>query len=200
MTPILLSALLLVIFGAIYYTKQQLKSDLGKENLNGKIKFIETLTYSTFEGEKDKLIDYELNKYNVSGNKDFSIINSEDESYKLKYLYDDKGKKIKREKYNLLNELLSTYNYQYDLKGNIIEEDDSKNSQNKCGGIVLEDSYSYKSELDDKSNWIKQTRYNEDGFADLITEKNIVYYGDKDEKEYSNWESIDYKGREIYKE
>ena len=200
MTPILLSALLLVIFGAIYYTKQQLKSDLGKENLNGKIKFIETLTYSTFEGEKDKLIDYELNKYNASGNKDFSIINSEDESYKLKYLYDDKGKKIKREKYNLLNELLSTYNYQYDLKRNIIEEDDSKNSQNKCGGIVLEDSYSYKSELDDKSNWIKQTRYNEDGFADLITEKNIVYYGDKDEKEYSNWESIDYKGREIYKE
>lgn len=200
MTPILLSALLLIIFGAIYYTKQQLKSDLGKENLNGKIKFIETLTYSTFEGEKDKLIDYELNKYNVSGNKDFSIINLEDESYKLKYLYDDKGKKIKREKYNLLNELLFTYNYQYDLKGNIIEEDDSKNSQNKCGGIVLEDSYSYKSELDDKSNWIKQTRYNEDGFADLITEKNIVYYGDKDEKEYSNWESIDYKGREIYKE
>lgn len=199
MTPILLSALLLVIFGAIYYTKQQLKSDLGKDNLNGKIKFIETLTYSTFEGEKDKLIDYELNKYNISGNIEFSIINSEDESYKLKYLYDDKGKKEKREKYNLLNELLSTYNYQYDSKGNIIEEENSNNTQNKCGGIVLEDSYSYKSELDDKSNWIKQTRYNEDGFADLITEKNIVYYGDKDEKEYSNWESIDYKGREIYK-
>ncbi len=88
-------------------------------------------------------------------------------------------------------------NYQYDSKGNVIEENNSNNSQNKCGGIVLEDSYSYKSELDDKSNWIKQTRYNEDGFADLITEKKIVYYGDKDENEYSSWESIDYQGIEI---
>lgn len=197
MTPILLFALLLIIFGALYYTKQQLKSDLGKENLNGKIKFIETLTYSANKGEKDELIDYELNKYNVLGNKEFSIINSEEESYKLKYLYDDKGKKIKREKYNLNNELLSTYDYKYDLKGNVIEEDNSNNDQNKCGGIILEDSYSYKSELDDKSNWIKQTRYNEDGFADLITEKNIVYYGDKDEKENLDWDSIDYKGMKI---
>jgi len=106
---------------------------------------------------KRHLIEHSL--YNPDGNlREKSI-----------YKYDNKGNKIEEDKYHSNGSLDYTLAYKYDKKGNVIDE----GWYNRVGNLIPQ--YTYKYEYDEKNNWIKKIKYDDD-VATVITVREIEYY------------------------
>jgi len=150
-------------------------------------------------------------KYDSNGNKiEASLHNSSGSlDWKTKYKYNSKRNKIEANFYNSDGILEGKSKYKYDSKINIIEEnhyysdgtlylktiykyDLKGNKVESCnysfdGSLDMKETYKYV--YDSKENWIKKIVKDENGGAKEITERKIVYYGDKDENNYPQWDT-----------
>lgn len=133
----------------------------------------------------------EMNTYYASGG-----------TGKTTYQYDSKGNLIEEVFHSGLKGKIT---YKYDSKGNMIEEnisDDMKIvfSYDSNGNMIIKQivyglgagtyyKYEYEYEYDSKDNWIKKIEKNKKGEAIRIIERKIVYYGDKDENNYPQWDT-----------
>lgn len=131
----------------------------------------------------------EMNTYYASGG-----------TGKTTYQYDSKGNLIEEVFHSGLKGKIT---YKYDSKGNMIEEnisDDMKIvfSYDSNGNMIIKQIvyglgagtyYKYEYEYDSKDNWIKKIEKNKKGEAIRIIERKIVYYGDKDENNYPQWDT-----------
>jgi len=90
----------------------------------------------------------------------------------MTYDFDNEGNIIKYETYNEAQLLIKATKYNYNDRGDIIE-DKFIIYQDDYEGI---DSHTFKYKYDSKGNWIKKTRYNMDGSFSDITKREIEYY------------------------
>lgn len=104
-----------------------------------------------------------------------TIVESKTNSYFINtrtiYKYDDKGNKLQEEDYNQGDTIPSVTFYKYNDKNDITEQSFFDNKTN-TKYIVYKIKYKY----DSKGNWIKKTKYNEDGSVDYIIKRKIEYY------------------------
>ena len=174
--------------------------EVSKFNIYGGIEYTYTYKYDK-EGNPTEVI---------KSDKNGGLIN------KWIYKYDSNKRKIEEIQYNNKGLLENKFTYKYDLKDNITEKESYKQNGlyikyiykfDKNGNEIEINSYNKKSELlskwtmeyvfDKHDNWIKQTTYNNSGKAEFINERKIVYYGDKDENNYSKWDNKEYNGSDI---
>ncbi len=131
-------------------------------------------------------------KYDSKGNLiEKNKYNYEHGSYEhLQYIYDSQLFLIEKNSYNLDGFLLEKIIYKRDNIGNLIE----KISHDSYGKII--EKFNYKYEFDDKNNWIIKFIIQR-GKRKKVEIRKIVYYGDKDENDYPDWDSPSYNGIEI---
>ena len=151
------------------------KNSLTELNLKGKVKSINTTSFTTTEkfGEVTK-DDWEENykrKFDDKGNliEEASYDEDGELSWKNKSKYDDKGNQIEWAYYDKDGELSGKYKYKYDDKGNPIESA----SYDEDGELDYKTTYEL--EYDSKDNWIKKITYEDDKPTE-ISEREIEYY------------------------
>ena len=133
-------------------------------------------------------------KYDSKGNKiEYCNFNSDGSfSQKITYKYDSNGKLIEEFTINTnINTIKETYTY--DSKGNMIEK--TELFSDKEGDF--DGKFIYKYEYDNKNNWIREIYIDYDKNIN-VSERKIVYYGDKDENNYPEWDSPNNNGNRIY--
>ena len=195
--------LYLILFVSLFFSCSDKKNSLSEENLKGKVKSVDTYTYSAKEkfGENvtDELEDVEKNKYNKDGNLIEIAFYDEDGElyYKIKSKYDD-GNLIESASYYDEGELISKFKFKYD-DGNIIgsteyDDDGELTAEWKYkyddGNIIRRASYDKEGELsvefkfkyDDEGNQIEQAKYDEDG--ELRSKLKYKYDDDGNRVEY----------------
>jgi len=107
---------------------------------------------------------------------------------KIKFEYDSIGNIIEKNLFNSDGSFNNRYTFKYDLKGNELEF----RWYNSDGSLKGKEEYIY--EYDKKNNWIKKIKNK----SNYIIERKIVYYGDKDENNYPEWDSPSFKGMIIH--
>lgn len=127
---------------------------------------------------------------------------------KYTYKYNSKGKKIERNSFITTDEIDKKTIIEYDSIGNLIEVRDYEyknlverntakydsvgNEIELCRygskGNLIEKSI-MKHEFDKNLNPIRTIIYDKDNKANRVIERKFVYYGDKDENEFQDWEN-----------
>lgn len=147
------------------YSQENKKSDLEKDNIKGKVKYIEESTYfpkGLFCNGKEMDIhrEYKITKFNRDGNIEYEIIRGFHDLWgKIKplktiiYKYNSNGQK--QECSQIDNEISVVDKYFYDTKGNLIEKTFYKRLRDRIGTS----KYKY----DSNNRMIEVARYWDDG-------------------------------------
>lgn len=163
---------IIVFFSVIVFScNNEVKNDLQKWNLNGKVESIKETPYIAIE-KFGEIVKGERGSFSIERNFIFN-----DKGYKIKtifynadgrlisrseYKYDEKGNNIETFIYGSDNNLDEKMEYRYDEKRNLIEKNNLDNSQN------LYSKTKYKN--DEKGNLVKELLFNSDGSLHSSTE------------------------------
>ena len=135
---------------------------------------------------------FSISKYDSNGDEiEYKYYDSDGELWgKVCSKYDSKGDIIGRNYYNSDGSLNRKERYKYDSNRNMIENMYYDSETKRSRRIFFE------YELDNNNNWIAQFLI-QGRKRDKVAIRKIVYYGDKDENDYPDWDSPSYKGIEI---
>ena len=192
----------------------------------GAIESMETYTYDK-NGNKIEYIYYESGvvvskttyKYDSNNNniENIAFKSNGEQGTRYLYQYDSLGNRTTSIHYLPSGELGGRTEFEYiaqsdeywsiSYKPNGEVEWQRKYKVDSKGNKIIEFKYNAKGELrdmwtwvyvyDKNNNWTKQTEHNEDGKVVKISTRKIVYYGDKDENSYPQWDNPTFKGRKI---
>lgn len=171
--------LFVFIFSAFLgYSQENKKTDLEKDNIKGKVKYIEESTYYLnqsfyYHGKKeDSHREYKITKYNPNGNIEHKIIRGYCDDRiiiplrTISYKYNSKGQK--QECIELKDSIEINDKYIYDSIGNLVE----KASYDRLQGLILRIKYIY----DSKNNLVEIYRYWNK--SDSLTRRYVYKYND----------------------
>ena len=127
-------------------------------------------------------------KGNVNKSEMFAYIDGERQLYATAtYDYNDKGQLIQANFDFIIYSNQTAY--KYNDKGSLIEEIKSGLDSDEYGDIFdLNDITTYTYKYDNRGNEIEQTIYDQDKKITNVITKKLVYYGDKDENNYPQWD------------
>lgn len=171
--------LFVFIFSAFLgYSQENKKSDLEKDNIKGKVKYIEESTYfpkGLFCNGKEMDIhrEYKITKFNRDGNIEHEIIRGYHDYNRritplktIIYKYNSRGQK--QECFELKDSIVINDKYIYDSIGNLIE----KASYDRLQELILRIIYRY----DSKNNLVEIYRYWNK--SDSLTRRYVFKYND----------------------
>lgn len=163
-------------------------NDLEKENIKGKVSFIEEMEYNSLEKngkiEKGDLLDKQNYKYNDSGNiTELNYIGIDIFGWKMTYIYNEFGIKIEGNTFDNNGVLVHKINYKFDQKGYLIEE-------NYYSESIDDISHTYTYKYDDRGNMIEINYYiSESGLYSKST-YNYDESGNRIEANYFNKDGV----------
>ncbi len=155
-----LLTILLVLLVSVTTTEcKEVKTDLQRKNLKGKVKSVRYIDYKAVD-KFGELTKGDKSEYNWNN--------------KLTK-YDNNGNEIEWNRYNSDGSLDCKYTYKYDNNGNTIEG----NRYNSDGSLNYK--YTYKYKYDKYGNWIQKIYFEQKGEKSIslpqtITEQTIEYY------------------------
>ena len=174
------------------------KTSLTKENIKGKVKYIEESTYNVIDKfgniEKVGLSKKEIFKYDEKGNKtEENLYNSNESlSKKITFKYDEEGKLIEENLYNSDESLKNKAIYNYDKKGNLIE----LIWYNANGSFNCKYTYNCDEKgniMESNDNLANKVTFKYDSKGNKIEEKTFSY----DRLNYGHFYKYDEKGNKI---
>ncbi len=198
-----LLTILLVLLVSVTTTEcKEVKTDLQRKNLKGKVKSVRYIDYKAVDkfgeltkGDKSEYNwNNKLTKYDNNGNEiEWNRYNSDGSlDCKYTYKYDNNGNKIEENCYNSDGSLCWKYTYKYDNNGNTIE----KNSYKSDGSLYRKYTYKY----DNNGNKIEENGYKSDGSLDYKYTYKYDNNGNTIEgNRYNSDGSLDYKYTYKYK-
>lgn len=159
-----------------------------KYKCDSKANVIEAIDYS----KNGLVFEKSSFKYDNKGNKISQVFIEYDKNGNIydknsvERVFDDNGNSIKESIIYIEgeDELSFTNSYKYNDKADVIESVTIYDPES--GGSEQTSTYEYI--YDNKNNWIEKKTYVGSSESPTIIKRKIVYYGDKDENDYKEWE------------
>lgn len=190
-------SLLIVSVLCVLFSYAQCKSDLEQINVKGPVKQIKSTGIEIKEGVEEPS-HIKISEFDKSGKElgyTFASKYDDMQPTKTTYEFNDKGLKVEEKRYNLKGKVNATLKYQYDEKGNMIEE-----VYYMYGAMDSYSYYKYNENCDrteyqvfssDSSVWLWYTYKYEDGLLTEVYDK--VRLGTSKYKHDKNGNAIEYR-------